>query len=76
MGTVPDAKTYTPLKNISVMYMAPQAGGTVGNGIRCWAYGAGSRNPTDGTLVDKISMATYRGLRVAASNQFITVAGS
>ena len=76
MGTVPDAKTYTPLKNISVMYMAPQAGGTVGNGIRCWAYGGGSRNPTDGTLVDKISMATYRGLRVAASNQFITVAGS
>ncbi len=76
MGSVPDAKTYTPLKNITVMYQQPQAGGTVGNGIRCWAYGGGSRNPTDGTLVDKISMATYRGLRVAAANQFITVAGS
>lgn len=76
MGTVPDAKTYTPLKNITVMYMQPQAGGTVGNGIRVWPYGGGSRNPTDGTLVDKIAMATYRSVRTAASNQFVIVAGS
>lgn len=76
MGSVPDAKTYTPLKNITVMYQQPQRGGTVGNGIRVWPYGGGSTNPTDGTLVDKISMATYRGIRVAASNQFITVSAS
>lgn len=76
MGTVPDAKTYTPLKNITVMYQMPQKGGTTGNGIRAWAYGGGSINPTDGTLVDKISMVTYRGIRVAAANQFITVAAN
>jgi hypothetical protein len=73
MGTVPDAKTYTPLKNITVMYQQPQRGGTVGNGIRAWAYGGGSVNPTDGTLIDKISMATYRGIRTAAANQFVIV---
>lgn len=76
MGTVPDAKTYTPLENITVMYQMPQKGGTTGNGIRAWAYGGGSINPTDGTLVDKISMVTYRGIRVAAANQFITVAAN
>ena len=76
MGTVPDAKTYTPLKNITVMYQMHQKGGTTGNGIRAWAYGGGSINPTDGTLVDKISMVTYRGIRVAAANQFITVAAN
>ncbi len=74
MGTVPDAKTYTPLKNIQTMYMTPQKGGTSGNGIRAWAYGGGSMNPTDGTLIDKISMATYRGLRTCAANQFVIVA--
>lgn len=76
MGTVPDAKTYTPLKNITVMYQMPQKGGTVGNGIRAWAYGGGSQNPTDGTLVDKISMVTYRSVRTAGANQFITVSAS
>jgi hypothetical protein len=73
MGSVPDAKTYTQLKNITVMMQMPQKGGSVGNGIRCWAYGGGSTNPTDGTLVDKISMVTYRGVRTCAANQFITV---
>lgn len=73
MGTVPDAKTYTPLKNITVMMQNPQKGGTTGNGIRTWAYGGGSMNPTDGTLVDKIEMVTYRGIRTAAANQFVIV---
>lgn len=76
MGTVPDAKNYTPLKNITVMYQQPQKGGTTGNGIRVWAYGGGSINPTDASLVDKITMATYRSIRVAGANQFITVAGN
>ncbi len=73
MGTVPDAKTYTPIKNITVMMQNPQKGGTTGNGIRTWAYGGGSMNPTDGTLVDKIEMVTYRGVRTAAANQFVIV---
>ena len=76
MGTVPDAKTYTPLKNITVMMQMPQKGGSVGNGIRAWAYGGGSMNPTDGTLVDKISMVTYRGVRTAGANQFLVVSAS
>ena len=73
MGSVPDAKTYTPLKNIQVMFQQPTAGGSIGNGIRVWSYGGASRNATDGTLRDKISMITYRGLRVAAANQFVIV---
>lgn len=73
MGSVPDAKTYTPIKNISVMYQDPQKGGTVGNAIRVWAYGGGSMNPTDGTLVDHITMVTYRAIRTAAANQFVLV---
>lgn len=73
LGTVNDAKTYNQMKNITIMMMNPQAGGTVGNGIRVWPWGGGSRNPTDGTLVDKISMACYRGIRTAAANQFVIV---
>lgn len=73
MGSVPDAKDYTPMKNITVMYQEPQRGGTVGNGIRVWAWGGGSLNATDGTLRDHVSMVSYRGLRVAASNQFVIV---
>jgi hypothetical protein len=76
MGTVPDAKTYTPLKNITIMYQQPQRGGSVGNGIRVWAYGGGSVNPTDASLIDKITMATYRGIRVAGANQFIVVSNN
>lgn len=73
MGSVPDAKTYTNLKNITIMYQQPKGGGTVGNGIRVWPYGGGSLAATDGTLKDKISMVTYRGVRVAGANQFVIV---
>lgn len=73
MGSVPDAKTYTPMKNITVMVQQPQGGGSVGNGIRVWQYGGGSMNPTDGTLRDKVSMVKYTGIRVCAANQFIIV---
>lgn len=73
LGTVNDAKTYNQMKNITVMYMNPQAGGTVGNGIRVWPFGGGSRNPTDGTLTDSIAMATYRSVRTAGANQFVIV---
>jgi hypothetical protein len=55
------------------MMMQPPRGGTVGNGIRVWPHGGGSTNPTDGTLLDKISMVTYRGIRTAAANQFVIV---
>jgi hypothetical protein len=71
-GTV-DAKFGTNLKNITVMMMQPPKGGTIGNGIRVWPHGGGSTNPTDGTLLDKISMVTYRGIRTAAANQFVIV---
>lgn len=73
MGSVQDAKSYTPMKNITVMFQNPPKGGTVGNAIRVWAYGGGSLNPTDGTMRDKIAMITYRSCRVACGNQFITV---
>lgn len=76
MGSVPDAKTYTPLKNIQMMVQMPQKGGTLGNYIRAWAYGGGSINPTDGTLIDKISMVKYQGIRVAAANQFVIVSAN
>lgn len=72
-GVVPDAKTYTPMKNISVMVQEPVGGGTTGNGIRVWNYGGASLNATDGTMRDKISMITYQGLRVCAPNQFVIV---
>jgi len=72
-GGTNDAKSFTAIKNITVMYQQPQKGGTIGNGIRVWPYGGGSTNPTDGTLVDKITMATYRSIRTAAANQFLIV---
>ena len=72
-GSVPDARDYTPMKNITVMYQTPQKGGTTGNGIRVWPWGGGSLNPTDGTVRDHVSMITYRGLRVTAPNQFVIV---
>lgn len=73
MGTVTDAKNFTPMKNIQVMYQQPQKGGTTGNGIRVWPWGGGSLNPTDGTVRDHVSMITYRSLRVCAPNQFVIV---
>lgn len=72
-GVVPDAKTYTPMKNISVMVQNPQGGGSTGNGIRVWQWGGGSMNPSDGTLRDHVSMITYKGLRVCGANQFVIV---
>lgn len=76
MGSTQDAKNFTQLKNITIMYQNPPAGGTIGNAIRVWDWGGGSRNATDGTMRDNISMISYRGIRVAASNQFITVTGN
>ena len=61
------------IKNITVMYQQPPKGGTIGNGIRVWQHGGGSLNPTNGTMVDQIEMIAYRGLRVAAANQFVIV---
>jgi hypothetical protein len=73
-GSTRDAKDSTKeYKNIQVMYQTPVKGGTIGNGIRVWQWGGGSMNPTDGTMRDHVEMITYRGLRVAAANQFIIV---
>lgn len=72
-GTSVDAKDYTQMKNISVMYQEPPKGGTVGNGIRTWAYGGGSVNATDGTMRDSVSYISYKGLRVVCPNQFVIV---
>ena len=73
-GSTRDAKDSTKeYKNIQVMYQAPVKGGTIGNGIRVWQWGGGSMNPTDGTMRDHVEMIAYRGLRVAAANQFIQV---
>ena len=75
-GTSVDAKDYTQMKNISVMYQEPPKGGTVGNGIRTWAYGGGSVNATDGTMRDSVSYISYKGLRVVCPNQFVIVSAS
>jgi hypothetical protein len=76
-GSTRDAKDSTKeYKNIQVMYQTPVKGGTIGNGIRVWQWGGGSMNPTDGTMRDHVEMITYRGLRVAAANQFIQVQAS
>ena len=73
-GETPDAKTPSRIyKNITIMGKQPQQGGTVGNGIRVWNWGGGSRNPSDGTLRDNIEMACYRGTRIAGANQFIWI---
>lgn len=72
-GSVPDAKNYTMMKNVSVMYQNPPKGGTIGNGIRTWAHGGGSVNATDGTMKDSVSYITYRGIRVVCPNQFVIV---
>jgi len=72
-GSVPDARDYTIMKNISVMTQTPPKGGTTGNSIRTWAYGGGSINATDGTMKDSVSYISYRGLRVVCANQFVIV---
>lgn len=76
-GETRDARDASKVyKNVTVMYQQPNAGGTIGNGIRVWQYGGGSRNPTDGTMQDNVSMIAYRGLRVVAANQFVIVTGA
>lgn len=72
LGESPDAKNPSRMyKNITVMGQQPVGGGSIGNGIRVWNWGGGSRAATDGTLRDNIEMACYRGMRVVAANQFI-----
>jgi len=75
-GETRDARDASKVyKNVTVMYQDPPKGGTSGNGIRVWQWGGGSKNPTDGTMRDQVSMITYRGLRVVSANQFIVVKG-
>jgi hypothetical protein len=77
-GVTRDASTSdgANIKNITVMYQQPPKGGTIGNGIRVWQHGGGSLNPTSGKMVDQVEMICYRGLRVAAANQFVILAGT
>lgn len=73
-GEVPDARDSAKVyKNITVMMETPVGGGTVGNGIRVWQHGGGSRNPTDGTMADYVEMIQYKGMRVVGGNQFVIV---
>lgn len=73
-GTSMDYKDSTKLyKNLTIMFQQPPSGGTIGNGIRVWQFGGGSRNPSTGTMTDNIAMITYRGTRIVAANQFIQV---
>jgi len=60
-------------KNLTIMAMNPPAGGSIGNGIRVWEHGGGSRNPTDATMNDNIQMIGYRGTRVVAANKFLNI---
>ena len=74
MGSVPDSRNSAKVyKNITVMSENPVGGGTTGNGIRVWQHGGGSKNPTDGTMVDYVEMISYKGIRVVAGNQFVCV---
>ena len=73
-GEVADARNSAKVyKNITVMTENPVGGGTTGNGIRVWQHGGGSKNPTDGTMIDYVSMIQYKGIRVVAGNQFLCV---
>lgn len=63
------------IKNLTIMSENPVEGGTTGNGIRVWQHGGGSRNPSNGTMEDKVEMIAYKGVRVAAANQFLVVQG-
>jgi len=77
MGESRDAQDASKVyKNVTVMYQDPPAGGTIGNGIRVWQWGGGSRQATDGTMKDNVSQITYRGMRVVAANQFVIVQAS
>jgi hypothetical protein len=73
-GSTRDARDATKVyKNLTIMYQEPPAGGTIGNGIRVWQHGGGSRNPTDGTMRDNVEMIAYKGTRICAANQFLIV---
>lgn len=73
-GETRDAKDATKsYKNLTIMYMDPPAGGTVGNGIRVWEWGGGSRNPTNGQMRDQVEQICYRSQRLVATNQFVIV---
>lgn len=66
------------IKHVTVMYQEPPAidtNGTLANGIRVWRWGGGSRNPSNGKMVDNIETMTYRGIRVAGANSFTIVDG-
>jgi hypothetical protein len=77
MGESRDARDASKVyKNITIMQQTPQKGGFTSNGIRCWQWGGGSLNPTDGTVRDHVSMITYRGTRICSANQFLTVQAS
>ncbi len=74
MGTVPDSRNSSKsYKNISVVYQQPPAGGTIANGIRVWEHGGGSRNPSNGKMVDYIEMISYKAVRAAGLNQFMVI---
>jgi hypothetical protein len=76
-GESRDAKDATKVyKNLTIMFQQPPAGGTIGNGIRVWEWGGGSRNPSTGTMNDNVEMITYRGTRIVSCNQFLQVVGS
>lgn len=76
-GTTRDAKDSTKsYKNITIMSQPLPRGGSIGNGIRVWAHGGASENPTNGTMNDNIEFYSLRGTRVAAANQFINVQAS
>lgn len=75
-GMTPDANTGSNYSNLTVMYQQPPEGGTVGNAIRLWRWGGGSPNPTDGTLNNKVEIATYRAVRLCAANHVVFLAGA
>lgn len=76
MGMTPDANTGTNYANLTVMYQQPPEGGTTGNAIRLWRWGGGSPNPTDGTLNNKVEIATYRAVRLCAANHVVFLAAA
>jgi hypothetical protein len=74
LGTAQDYKDATKVyKNLTIMFQQPPAGGTIGNGIRVWQHGGGSRNPSDGTMTDNVEFITYRSQRTVACNQFLFI---
>ena len=75
-GEIPMANATRPPGGGNGGNQQPPAGGTFGNGFRVWQSGGGSRNPTDGTMVDQVHFICYPGLRVAAANQFVETVGN